>query len=123
MAKTNDQSIDEYISTFPDDVQNKLEQIRKTIRKEVPNAVEAISYGMPTFNLNDRYLVYFAAWKHHISIYPVPSGNKAFQKELSLYVSGKGTAKFPLDKPIPIDLVTKIVKFRLKENLENLKNK
>lgn len=118
MAKNDFKSIDEYIAAFPEDVQDKLEEIRAVIRKEVPDAVETISYGMPAFNLDDRYLVYFAGWKRHISLYPVPLGNKAFQAEALPYLSGKGTAKFPLDKPIPFDLITRIVKFRVKENQE-----
>jgi uncharacterized protein YdhG (YjbR/CyaY superfamily) len=111
-------TIDEYIGTFPENVQSILEKVRKTIQKAAPEAVETISYGIPSFNLNGRYLVYFAAWKRHISLYPIPSGDEAFQKELSTYLSGKATARFRLDKPIPYDLVEKIVKFLMKENLE-----
>lgn len=116
MAKTDYQSIDEYISTFPKDIQERLEKIRQIIRNMVPEAEETISYGMPTFNLNGSYLIYFAGWKNHISIYPVPSTDKALQDELSPYLSGKGTAKFPIKKPIPFDLVEKIVEYRLKEH-------
>jgi uncharacterized protein YdhG (YjbR/CyaY superfamily) len=116
--KTQFGTIDEYIGTFPEKVQNILEKVRKTIQKTAPEAVETISYGIPSFNLNGRYLVYFAAWKCHISLYPIPSGDEAFQKELSPYLSGKATTRFLLDKPIPYDLVEKIVKFLMKENLE-----
>lgn len=116
MAKTTFKTIDEYISTFPENVQEKLGKIRNIIRNAVPEAKETISYGMPTFNLNGSYLIYFAAWKNHISFYPVPSGAEGFEDELSPYLSGKGTAKFPLKKPIPYDLVEKIVEYRLKEN-------
>jgi len=115
--QTAPKSIDEYIAGFPNDVQAILEKIRLTIRKAAPEAEETISYKMPTFNLNGHYLVYFAAYKKHIGFYPVPTGNEEFQKELSVYQSGKGTLQFPLDKPIPFSLISKIVKFRMKENL------
>ena len=118
MAKTNFQTIDEYIGTFPKDVQAILETVRQTIRKAAPETEEAISYQMPTFKLNGRYLVYFAAWKNHIGFYPVPSGIEAFKKELSSYKQGKGSVQFPINKPIPYDLVKKIIKYRVKENLE-----
>jgi len=111
-------TIDEYIETFPKNVQSLLEKMRQTIRKAAPEAVEAISYQIPTFKLNGRYLVYLAAWKNHIGFYPIPSGTEAFKKELSQYKRGKGTVQFPIDKPIPYDLVRKIVTFRMKENSE-----
>jgi uncharacterized protein YdhG (YjbR/CyaY superfamily) len=88
-----------------------------TILKAAPEASEAISYGIPTFKLNGRPLVYFAAWKNHIGFYPMPSAAKAFKRELSVYKQGKGSVQFPLDKPIPYGLVKKIVKFRVSENL------
>lgn len=116
MAQTNFKTIDQYINTFPPDVQEKLQKIRQTIRKIVPGAEETISYGMPTFNLNGSYLIYFAGWKNHISLYPVPSNSGVLQDELSQYLSGKGTVKFPLKKPIPYDLVEKIVEYRLREH-------
>ena len=109
-------TIDEYIKTFPEDIQSILEKMRQTIRKAAPDAVEAISYQMPTFKLNGRNLVHFAAWKNHIGFYPTPSGTEAFQKELSPYKRAKGSVQFPLDKPIPFDLVKRIVVFRVKEN-------
>jgi len=115
--------VDEYIAGFPSDVQEILEKIRMTIRKAAPDAVETISYQIPTFNLNGRYLVYFAAYKKHIGFYPVPIGNKEFKEELSVYGAGKGTARFPLDKPIPFKLITRLVKFRAKENLDRAKRK
>ena len=111
-------TIDEYIKIFPQDVQSILERMRQTIRKAAPEAVEAISYQMPTFKLNGKSLVYFAAYKHHIGFYPVPSGIKAFKKELSQYKTGKGSVQFPIDKPVPHDLVKKIVIFRVKENMK-----
>jgi len=116
--QTAPKTIDEYIAAFPHDVQDILEKIRMTIRKAAPEAEETISYQMPTFTLRGHYLVYFAAFKKHIGFYPAPIGNAEFEQELSVYGSGKGTVKFPLDQPIPFDLISKIVKFRAKENLE-----
>jgi uncharacterized protein YdhG (YjbR/CyaY superfamily) len=116
--QTQFETIDEYIKTFPEDVQAILEKIRQTIRKAAPEAVETISYQMPAFKLNGRNLVYFAAWKNHIGFYPMPSGTEAFKKELSPYKGAKGSVRFPIEKPIPYDLVKKIVIFRVKENLE-----
>jgi uncharacterized protein YdhG (YjbR/CyaY superfamily) len=115
MIKKQIETIDEYIKTFPADVQVILEKMRKTIRNAAPKAVEAISYRMPAFTLNG-YLVFFAAFKHHIGFYPTPSGIEAFKKELSAYKWAKGSVQFPLDKPIPYKLVEKIVIFRVKEN-------
>lgn len=109
-------NIDEYISTFPDDVQAKLEKIRSVIRKAAPEAVERISYQMPTFFLHGN-LVHFAAYKRHIGFYPAPSGIKAFERELSKYKWAKGSVQFPLDREIPYDLISRIVAFRVKENL------
>ena len=108
-------TIDEYIGIFPKDVQSILEKIRLTIQEEVPGAVEAISYQIPTFKLNDKALVHFAAFKNHIGFYPTPSGIEAFKKELSQYKGAKGSVQFPLDQPMPLDLITRIVKFRVKE--------
>ena len=109
-------TIDEYIAGFPEDVQAILQKIRQTIRETVPNAEEAISYQMPTFKLKGN-LVHFAAFKNHIGFYPVPSGIEAFKDELSVYVQGKGSVQFPLDKPMPYDLIRRIVAFRVQENL------
>jgi len=117
-SKKQFSTIDEYIETFQNDVQSILEKMRQTIKKAAPEAVEAISYQMPTFKLNGKNLVHFAAFKNHIGFYPIPSGIEAFKKELSLYKQGKGSVQFPIDKPIPYDLVEKIVKYRVKENLE-----
>ena len=110
------ETIDEYIATFPDDVQKILKKIRITIRKAAPKAEEAISYQIPTFRLNGN-LIYFAAFKKHIGLYPAPRGNERFKEELASYEGGKGTVRFPLDKPIPFDLITRIVKFRVEDNL------
>jgi uncharacterized protein YdhG (YjbR/CyaY superfamily) len=115
--------IDGYIATFPNDVQQILEKIRMTIRKAAPDAEETISYQIPSFTLKDKYLIYFAAYKKHIGLYPAPRGIEKFKKELSLYGGGKGTLKFPLNKPIPFNLISRIVKFRAKENLERAEAK
>ena len=108
-------TIDEYIKASPTDVQGILQSLRLTIRKAAPEAVETISYQMPTFKLNGKGLVYFAAFKNHIGFYPIPSGIEAFKKELSPYKQGKGSVQFPIDKPIPSALVRRIVRFRAKE--------
>ena len=110
-------SIDDYIAGFPDDVQEVLQQIRATIRDAAPDAEETISYGIPTFRLNGTYLVYFAGYRKHVSVYPAPVGNAEFAAEMAVYGSGKGTAKFPLDRPIPQDVIRKIVQFRIQETL------
>ena len=110
-------SIDEYIDTFPEDIQRILQQVRRTIKAAAPEAGEKISYGIPTFTLNGKYLIYFAGWKRHISIYPIPAGNDAFHQEIAPYVSGKGTLKFPIDEPMPLKLITEIVKLKVAENL------
>jgi uncharacterized protein YdhG (YjbR/CyaY superfamily) len=115
--QTTPKTLDEYIAGFPKDVQEILEKVRMTIRNAAPDAEEKISYQMPTFMLNGTYLIYFAGYKKHIGIYPAPIENPEFKESLSVYASGKGTVKFPLDKPIPFDLISKIVKFRVKENL------
>ncbi len=115
-------SIDEYIATFPEDVQKLLEEMRATIKAAAPEAVEKISYQMPTFYLKGN-LVHFAAYKKHIGFYPVPSGIQAFQKELSVYKGAKGSVQFPIDKPLPLDLVSRIVRFRVAENLKRAEEK
>jgi uncharacterized protein YdhG (YjbR/CyaY superfamily) len=115
-------TIDEYIAGFPSDVQAILRKVRRTIRQAAPDAEEKISYQMPTFTLKGN-LVYFAGFKKHIGFYPVPTGIEAFQKELSGYEQGKGSVRFPLDKPIPFDLIERIVRFRVKGNLAHAKAK
>jgi uncharacterized protein YdhG (YjbR/CyaY superfamily) len=107
--------MDAYIASFPKEVQGILEKIRQAIRRAAPDAVETISYQIPTFKLNGKSLVYFAAWKEHIGFYAMPSGNAAFKKELSQYKVAKGSIRFPLEEPIPYDLIKKIVMFRVKE--------
>lgn len=110
-------NIDEYIAGFPHDVQKTLKKIRLTIRKAAPDAQEAIKYQMPTFTLKGN-LLSFGAYKKHVGFYPAPAGNEQFRKDLSVYRAGKSTVRFPLDKPIPLDLISKLVKFRVKEHLE-----
>ena len=119
MTITKPQNIDEYIAGYPQEIQQILRQIRAKINKAAPGTEETISYGIPTFTIGGKYLVYFAAYKNHIGLYPVPGATKEFEKDFSSYkTSGKGTIQFPLDKPMPLKLVTKIVKFRMKKNLE-----
>ena len=114
MNNLKPKSIDEYINAFPKEIQTVLLQIRETIRKAAPEADETISYNMPAFKMK-KVLVYFAAYKNHIGFYALPSGNKAYQKELSKYKTGKGSIQFPLNEKIPFELIEKIVKFRIKE--------
>lgn len=115
MNKTPPQNIDAYIIGFPEAVQEILEKIRVMIHEMAPEAEETISYGIPSFTLNG-YLVHFAAYKKHISIYPAPRGIEQFKDELAGYAGGKGTVQFPLDQPIPYDLIRRIVAFRIQEN-------
>ena len=120
MAKSFE--IDKYISTFPPEVQKRLKSLRETIRKAAPDAEEKIGYGIPTFTLNGN-LVHFGGFKNHVGFYPDPSGIKAFEKELAPYVGAKGSVQFPHDKALPLALITKIVKYRVKENMEKGKKK
>ena len=108
-------TIDEYVRAFPRDVQKKLSDLRATIRRAAPDAIEKIAYRMPTF-FQKKNLVHFAAYEHHIGFYPTPSGIAAFKDELTRYVTSKGAIQFPIDEPLPLDLVTRIVKFRVAEN-------
>ena len=121
--KVTFKSMDEYIGTFPEDVQKILEELRTTIKTAAPDAEETISYNIPTFKLNGKYLIYFAGWKTHISIYPIPIGSEAFNKQVAKYVEGKGTLKFPIDKPLPLKLITKMVKLKLAENQKKIDKK
>lgn len=111
------ESIDEYISSFPLEVQERLETLRKVIQEAAPDAQERINYQMPTFVLQGN-LVHFAAYKKHIGFYPAPSGIAAFKQELSVYKGAKGSVQFPLEKPLPYELISGIVKFRAAENIE-----
>ena len=121
MKKPKD--IDDYIDSFTAETQKILEQLRATVTKAAPEAAETISYGIPTFKLNNTNLIHFAAFKNHIGFYATPSGHEAFQKELSAYKKGKGSVQFPIDKSLPLQLITKIVKFRVKENILKTKSK
>ena len=122
METKKPETIEEYIGGFPNDVQEILEKIRMTIQKAAPDAKEKISYAMPAFDQNG-IVVYFAAFKNHIGLYALPTGHEAFAAELSKYKSGKGSVQFPLKEPMPFELITKIVKFRVNENLEKGKKK
>ena len=115
-------NVDEYIENFPAAIQKKLKQVRATIKKTAPQAEEVISYGMPAYKQNG-ILVYFAGYKNHIGFYAVPTGHKAFKKELSAYKGGRGSVQFPMDKPLPLDLIAKMVKFRANENLGKVQTK
>lgn len=115
-------SIDEYIATFPEEIQKLLEELRATIKAAAPDAEEKISYQMPTFALKGN-LVHFAAFKNHIGFYPTSSGVQAFKRELSIYAGAKGSVRFPLGKPLPLKLIRRIVKFRVAENLKRAKLK
>lgn len=108
--------IDEYISQFPKEIHSILERLRKTIKESAPNTEETISYRMPTFDMNGKHLVHFAVFKNHIGFFPTPSAIIAFKNELSEYNTSKGTIQFPIDKPIPFNLIKKIVIFRVEEN-------
>jgi uncharacterized protein YdhG (YjbR/CyaY superfamily) len=118
MTTAKPTTIDEYIAGFPEGVRAVLEQVRATIRQAAPAAEEKISYAIPTFTLKKRPLVYFAAFKNHIGFYPTPTGSEAFKEDLAAYKTSKGSVQFPLDKPMPVELIRKIVAFRVQENLE-----
>ncbi len=109
--------VDTYISTFPADVQDILKKIRTIIKKAAPEAVESFAYGMPAYKTNGKPLVYFAGFRNHIGFYATPTGHKQFSAELSNFKQGKGSVQFSLDKPVPFDLIRRIVEFRVKENI------
>jgi uncharacterized protein YdhG (YjbR/CyaY superfamily) len=111
-------NIDAYVAAFPGDVQKILEQVRLTVRKAAPGADETISYGMPAFRYKGRVIIYFAGYKNHIGIYATPSGHAAFAKELSKYKQGRGSVQFPVDKPMPLNLIARMVKFRAQQQEE-----
>ena len=116
-------TVDDYISEFPLEIQNKLKTLRKLIKKHAPDAVESISYGMPAYKTHNKPLVYFAGYDKHIGFYATPTGHEAFKKQLSVYKQGKGSVQFPLDQDLPMQLISEIVKFRVKENNELWKQK
>lgn len=123
MKKTVAKSIDGYIEQFPAATQKALKQVYKVIQKAAPGAKESISYAMPTFKVNGSPLVYFGGYDHHVGFYPAPVGISQFSKELSGYKQGKGSVQFPLDEPMPLELISKIVKYRLKQLEEKTKSK
>lgn len=115
-------NVDEYIAAFPGDVQKKLQQVRQTIKKAAPDAEECIGYGIPTYKLNGN-LVHFGGFKNHIGFYPTPRGLAEFEKELSQYKGAKGSVQFPLDKPMPLDLIKRITLYRIKVSGDTTKKK
>ena len=116
-------SVKEYIAAFPKETQKLLNDVRSAITKAAPGAEEKISYGLPAYHLHGRPLVYFGGFEKHIGFYATPTGHEAFEKELSVYKQGKGSVQFPINEPMPINLIAKIVKFRAKENMEKAKLK
>lgn len=116
MTKQHIQNVDDYLKTFPDEVQTRLHDIRKTIRDNAPDAAESIAYGMPAYKLRGKPLVYFAGYAKHIGFYATPTGHEQFAAELARYKQGKGSVQFPLDEPLPLDLIGRIVRFRVAEN-------
>jgi len=120
---TKPTNIDAYIATFPDATQQAMKQLRELIHTLVPTVEETISYAMPTFNLNGSYVVYFAGFKNHIGLYPAPVDNKDFEKDLAGYKTGRGSVQLPMGEPLPVKLITKIVKFQVKQNKDRAKAK
>jgi len=123
MAKTNFQSIDDYIAACPADSQVYLQQIRELVHLLVPDAREKISYQIACFELNGKNLIHFAGWKKHVSLYPIPAGSEAFVRQIEPYANDKGTLKFPLDEPIPMKLINKVIKLHLAQNQKMTKSK
>ena len=124
MTTLKPKDIDEYISQYPPETQEVLKQIRSTIKKIVPDAEETISYGIPSFTLNGTYLIYFAAYKKHIGLYPITTTPDQIEKEFASFkISGKGTVQFPLNKPMPLNLIAKLVKLQVEENIERAAKK
>ena len=115
--KKNITSVNDYISSFPEEIQTLLIRFRNIIKEKAPDAIESISYGMPSYKTHGKPLVYFAGYRSHIGLYATPSGHAQFAEELSKYKSGKGSVQFPIAQQIPFDLIEKIVEFRVKENL------
>ena len=119
--KNNNLTVEDYITSFPIQTQEHLNHLRKIILEKAPEAVESIAYGMPAYKTNGKPLVYFAAYKNHIGFYATPTGHTEFAKELSKFKTGKGSVQFPNDQPMPIELIERIVEFRVKENISKLK--
>jgi uncharacterized protein YdhG (YjbR/CyaY superfamily) len=114
-------SVEAYIATFPPEVQERLRQVRATVKASAPDAAEMIAYGMPAYKLNGKPLVYFAGYANHLGFYATPTGHEAFSEELSRYKQGKGSVQFPLAEPTPLDLIARIVKFKVQENASKIK--
>ena len=123
MISKTPNNVDVYIADFPKDIQFLLNQVRSTIKQAAPYAEESMSYGMPAYKSYGKPLVYFAGYKNHIGFYATPTGHAEFAKELSKYKQGKGSVQFPIDQPMPLDLIFQIVEFRVIENLEKAKAK
>ncbi|MES2970965.1 MAG: DUF1801 domain-containing protein [Patescibacteria group bacterium] len=115
-------TVDEYLANFSGETRKKLDTLRKTIKELVPEAGEKISYGIPTFTLNDKYFIYIAGYTKHVSLYPIPPGDETFKKELAPYVAGRGTVRLSLDKPLPLPLIRKMIKFAVKHNKKRTGN-
>ena len=116
--RPNAASIDDYIAGFPPETRQALEEMRALIRASAPDAAETISYAIPTFDLHGRHLLHFAGYAKHVGLYPVPSGVEAFEEELKPFASGKASARFPTDRPLPVDLIRRIVEFRVRKNTD-----
>ena len=114
--KTNFTTVDEYIASCPEETRGRLQEIRAAVRATVPDAKEKISYQIAAFELNGKGLLSFAGWKNHVSIYPIPSGRDSFKKKIAPYVDGKGTLKFPLDKPLPMQLIQQVIQLHVAAN-------
>ena len=123
MAKTNFQSMDEYIASCPEATHERLQEIREAVKQIAPEAKEKISYQIACFELNGKNLIHFAGWKKHISLYPIPAGDEAFEQAVSKYADGKGTLKLPLDEPLPMKLVKQVIKLHLAQNLKQARLK
>lgn len=117
------ETVEDYIADFPPETQVILRKIRKTIKQTAPDAIETMSYKMPAFKLNGKPLVYFAAYKNHVGFYATPTGHEAFAESLSKYKQGKGSVQFPLNEPMPLELIAEIVKFRVEENMRRAESK
>jgi len=117
------ESVDAYIASFPPEVRAKLESVRSTMRDAAPGTEERISYGIPTFTLDGRYLVYFAGWKDHVSVYPVPGGSAELEAAIAPYQSGKGTLKFPLDQPLPLQVIGEVTSTLLRQRRQGLSDR
>jgi uncharacterized protein YdhG (YjbR/CyaY superfamily) len=123
MKKIAPRTIDAYLKMFPGDVRAMLEAVRRRVKKVVPDAEEGISYQIPVMKLHGAYVLYFAGWKKHVSVYPIPKGDTAFREAIAPYVAGKGTVRFPIDRRIPLGVISKIVKCRVREIQEHTQRK